>query len=158
MKYLIRSVKFFFHFIVLMVFIILALMLIGAVEGNINDIFEDGYNSLWKIAVFFALIAAVYPKVAFITRKIDVEADWDQVKSSVTKNLEQRRYAVESDEGDKVTFRLTRLADRISKKGEDMITLSRTAEGYMLEGLRATVISCVFNIEDQFFRMPEDEE
>ncbi len=158
MKYLIRSVKYFIHFTLLMVFIILALVFIGAVEGNISEIFEDGYNSLWKIAGFFVLIAAVYPKVAFITRRIDVEADWSQVRSSVTNYLEQRRYIIETDEGDKVTFRLSRLTDRISKKGEDRITLGRTAEGYMLEGLRTVVIVCASTVETELFQMPDGEE
>ena len=66
MKYLIRSVKYFFYFAFLTTVIILALVLIGAVEGDINSIFEGGYSALWKIAVFFVLVAAVYPKVGFI--------------------------------------------------------------------------------------------
>ena len=66
MKYFIRSVKYFFYFAFLTTAIILALVLIGAVEGDINAIFEDGYNTLWKIAIFFAVVAALYPKFGFI--------------------------------------------------------------------------------------------
>ena len=43
MKYFIRSVKYFFYFAILTTLIILALVLIGAVEGSIDSIFEDGY-------------------------------------------------------------------------------------------------------------------
>ena len=55
MKYLIRSVKYFFYFAALTTVIVLVLVFIGAVEGGIDNIFQDGYNSLWKIAIFFAI-------------------------------------------------------------------------------------------------------
>ena len=42
MKYLTRAVKYFFYFAFLTTAIILALILIGAVEGNIATIFEGG--------------------------------------------------------------------------------------------------------------------
>ena len=70
MKYLIRSIKYFFYFSAVTAIIIFMLVFIGAVEGDISQIFDGGYSALWKIAIFFALVAAVYPKVGFITRKI----------------------------------------------------------------------------------------
>ena len=75
MKYFIRSVKYFFYFAFLTTAIVLVLVLIGAVEGDINSIFEGGYSALWKIAIFFALVAAGYPKVGFIRREIHVGKD-----------------------------------------------------------------------------------
>ena len=58
MKYLVRAVKYFFYFAFLSTVIILALVLIGAVEGDINSIFEGGYSALWKIALFYLAVAA----------------------------------------------------------------------------------------------------
>ncbi len=140
MKYFIRSVKYFFHFVILMTAIILILILIGAVEGDIGEIFEGGYSALWKIAVFFAVIAAVYPKFAFFTRRIDTEADWDTVRNAATAYFRERRFAVEKSESDKITFRRIGIGARIAKKGEDRITLTRTSEGYMMEGLRKDIL------------------
>ncbi len=140
MKYLIRSVKYFFHFVLLMVLIILALVLIGAVEGNINEIFEDGYKSLWKIAAFFVLIAAVYPKFAFISRRLDVDADWNTVRNEAVSYFSERGLKVEAESADQVTFRRVGMGQRIAKMGEDRITLSRTEEGYVLDGLRKDII------------------
>ncbi len=139
MKYFIRSVKYFFHFVILMTVIILVLILIGAVEGNINEIFEDGYNSLWKIAVFFALIAAIYPKFAFINRKLDVDTDWETLKNAAVSYFRERRFTVETEEDGRITFRRIGLGAKIAKKGEDRITLIKTEEGYFLEGLRKEV-------------------
>ena len=47
MRYFIRSVKYFLYFSLLTTVIILALVLLGAVEGDINTIFEGGYSALW---------------------------------------------------------------------------------------------------------------
>ncbi len=147
MKYFIRSVKYFFHFAILTAVIITILILIGAVEGNINEIFEDGWNSLWKIGVFFALIAAVYPKFAFISRKLDTDADWDTVRSEAVNYFKERRFTIENEETDRISFRRTRLADRIAKKGEDRITLTRTADGCYLDGLRKEVFIFTTGLE-----------
>ncbi len=140
MKYFIRSVKYFFYFAFLMTAIILALVLIGAVEGNINEIFEEGWGSLWKIAGFFVIIAAVYPKFAFIRRKLYIDTDWDTVRREAAGYFRERGLAVETEDADRLTFRRIGMAKRIAKMNEDRITLSRDAEGYHIEGLRKDII------------------
>ncbi len=150
MRYFIRSVKYFFHFVLLMTVIILALVFIGAVEGNINEIFEDGYNALWKIAILFAVIAAVYPKFGFISRRLNIEADWDTVRNGAVNYFRERKYAVETEEPGKITFRRIGLGARIAKKGEDRITLTKTAEGYYLEGLQKDIILFATALEGLF--------
>ncbi len=139
-----------------MAVIILALVLIGAVEGGVNDIFEDGYYSLLKIAGLFALIAAAYPKVAYVSRMVLVEDDWNTVKSSVTAYLENHGYAVETDEGHKITYRLTSTKERISQMWEDRITLSHDDDCCFLEGPRKAVWTCVKAVEDELNPLPEE--
>lgn len=139
MKYLVRSVKYFFYFAFLTTAIVYALVLIGAVEGNINTIFEGGYNALWKIAIFFALVAAVYPKVGFISRHIAVDRDWNEIRNEAVEYFREKRYVIESESEEKVTLRFKDMAGRISKMFEDRITLTRAAGGYELEGLRKDV-------------------
>ena len=75
MKYAIRSVKYFFYFSFWTTVIVLALVATGLASGDINELFEGGYNALWKIAIFFALVAAVYPKVQFISRRMYVNGE-----------------------------------------------------------------------------------
>ncbi len=139
MKYLIRSVKYFFYFAILTTVIILALILIGAVEGGIENIFDEGYGSIWKIAVFFAIVAAVYPRFGFVTRRIDTADDWDTVKRAARTYFCERPFKVESETEDAVTFRRRSPAGRLAKMCEDRITLARTDEGYTMEGLRKDV-------------------
>ena len=75
MKYLIRAIKYFFYFAIITSAIVAALVFIGAVENNIDAIFEGGYNALWKMAIFFAIVGAVYPKLGFISRKMYIQKD-----------------------------------------------------------------------------------
>ena len=147
MKYFIRSVKYFFYFAFLTTAIVLALVLIGAVEGDINSIFEGGYSALWKIAIFFALVAAGYPKVGFIRREIHVGKDWSEVRNDVISYMNDRRYVLESENGTTVTFRCKDIASRISKMYEDRLTLSKTADGWSLEGLRKDVFRLSMGLE-----------
>ena len=147
MKYLVRSVKYFFYFAFLTTAIILALVLIGAVEGDINSIFEGGYSALWKIAVFFALVAAIYPKVGFIKREIPVNLEWDEIRDEVVEYLRDRRYVPETEEAGRITFRCKDIASRLSKMYEDRLTLTRTPEGYELEGLRKDVLRLAAGLE-----------
>ncbi len=140
MKYFIRSVKYFFYFAILTTLIILALVFIGAVEGNIDGIFEDGYNSLWKIAVFFLLVAAVYPKFGFIRKRLDTDQEWNTVKEKAIAYFEEKPFRLESQTEDSVSFRRRDTISHITKMGEDRITLTKTDEGYYMDGLRKDVI------------------
>ena len=156
MKYLIRSVKYFFYFAFLTTAIILVLVLIGAVEGNIEGIFEDGYNSLWKIAAFFALVAAVYPKFGFVTRKLDTGTDWDTVRNTAKAYFKEKPYKIENETSDSVSFRRRDPIGRMTKMGEDRITLRKTDEGYVLEGLRKDVYLYAAGLEHTLPRPVEE--
>ena len=147
MKYFVRSVKYFIYFSLLCSFIVYALVLTGMASGDINEIFEGGYNAIWKIAVFFALVAAVYPKFGFITRKIDTDRSWDEVKSTAAEYLKAARYVVENESDDTITFRFSSMTGRLTKMFEDRITISRTGAGITMEGLRKEVFRMASALE-----------
>ena len=147
MKYIIRAVKYFFYFSLTCAVIVTALVLIGAVEGNIETIFEDGYNSLWKIAAFFIIVASVYPKFGFVRRQLAVDKPWEDIKEQVLGFMTERRYELESESPEKVTFRIKGLAGKISKMYEDRLTLTRTAEGWQIEGLRKDALRLAGSLE-----------
>lgn len=147
MKYFVRSVKYFIYFSLLCSFIVYALVLTGMASGDINEIFEGGYNAIWKIAVFFALVAAVYPKFGFITRKIETDRSWDEVKSTAVEYLKAARYVVENESDDTITFRFSSMTGRLTKMFEDRITISRTGAGITMEGLRKEVFRMASALE-----------
>ncbi|MBR5199378.1 MAG: hypothetical protein IKW20_06065 [Bacteroidales bacterium] len=147
MQYFIRAVKYFFYFAILTTLILLALVLIGAVEGNVETMFRDGYNAIWKMAIFFVLVAAVYPKFGFISRRLYIDGDWDTLRSTAITYMTERRYILVSESSDAVTFRCKDLTSRISKMYEDTVVLKKTEDGYVLEGLRKDVIRLAAGLE-----------
>ena len=143
MKYLVRAIKYFFYFAFLSTAIILALVLIGAVEGNINSIFEGGYSALWKIALFYLAVAAVYPKLGFIRREISFVSE-EVNREDMVEFFRERRYVLESETEDTMTFRYRDVAGRLSKMYEDRVTVTR------FEGLRKDVIRLATSFETRF--------
>jgi hypothetical protein len=147
MKYLTRAVKYFIYFSLMCAAIITALVLIGAVEGDINSIFQDGYGSIWKIAIFFALVASVYPKVGFITRTVNADKSWNEIREVVIGYMAERRYTLETESENTVTFRFDSATGRLSKMFEDRLTFCKTENGWSLEGLRKDVFRLSMGLE-----------
>ena len=150
MKYTIRAIKYFFYFAFFATAIILALVFIGIVEADINAIFEHGYDDLWKIALFFGVVAALYPNVAFINRQVTVDGERNTVKEDIKRFLEDRHYDLESEDAEGMTFRIHGLAGKLSKMYEDRITIRWNADGFMMEGLRKDILRLAAGLETSF--------
>ena len=147
MKYIIRAIKYFFYFAFFATAIILALVFIGIVEADINAIFEHGYNDLWKIAVFFGIVAAVYPNVAFINRQISTDGERNTIKEDIRSFMLERHYELESEDAEGMTFRIRGIAGRLLKMNEDRITIRWNADGFTLEGLRKDILRLAAGLE-----------
>lgn len=147
MKYLIRSVKYFFYFAFLTTLIILALVATGLAEGDINTMFRGGTSAIWKMAIFFILVAAVYPKVGFISRKIQAERNWDEIRGLVIGFMQERQYELESESKEAITFRRKGTLSRITRMYEDRITLTLQDDGFEMEGLRKDVFRISASLE-----------
>ena len=152
MKYITRAIKYFFYFAILSSAIIIALVLIGAVENDINAIFEDGYNSIWKIAIFFAAVSAIYPKLGFINRSVAVDREWTEIREEAIEFFKDRRYELESETPEKITFRIKGTAGKLSKMFEDRVTVTRVLGGYEFEGLRKDVLRLGTGFETTLLR------
>ena len=150
MKYIVRAIKYFFYFATLSTLLITALVLIGAVENNINAIFEEGYNSLWKIALFFAVVSAIYPMVGYANRHVYVNREWNEIREDAINFFNDRKYELESENQDKITFRIKGTAGRLSKMFEDRVTVTRVFDGYKFEGLRKDVLRLGAGFEHKF--------
>lgn len=150
MKYTIRAIKYFFRFAFLATAIILALVFIGIVEADINAIFEHGYDDLWKIAVFFGVVAAVYPNLAFINRQVAIDGERNTVKEDIKRFMLERHYDLESEDAEGMTFRIHGLAGKLSKMYEDRITIRWNSDGFTMEGLRKDILRLATGLETSF--------
>lgn len=158
MKYLIRAIKYFFYFALITSAIVATLVFIGAVENNIDAIFEGGYNALWKMAIFFVAVAAVYPSLAFIKRDITAKGGFDANKETIIAFMKDHRYEVESDTENALTFRVKGIVNKLSKMYEDRITFTPTLEGVQIEGLRKEIIRLAMGLESRLDKSQESTE
>lgn len=140
MKYLVRSVKYFFYFAFWTTVIVLALVATGLASGDINEIFEGGWNAIWKIAIFFAIVAAVYPKLGFITRDMEMDRELADIRDEVVKYMEARGYVLEGESADSLSFRYRRLAGRLTRMNEDRLIMTKSGSTWTMEGLRKDVM------------------
>ena len=149
MKYLVRSVKYFFYFALLTSLILFALVFLGMADSNIANNFEGGYSAFWKMALFYAAVAAIYPKLAFINRKLYIDPSVD-IKAETVRFFQDRRYVLESQTDDTLTFRVAGMGTRLVKMCEDRITITRTLDGYYMEGHRKDVLRLASSLEYKF--------
>ena len=156
MKHFIRSVKYFFYFAFWTTVIVVALVATGLASGDINELFEGGCNALWKMAIFFAVVGAVYPKLGFISRKLYISKDKDQIRDEAVTYMSERMYGFESETPDSITFRYRGTLGRITRMYEDRIVLTRTEGGYIMEGLRKDVMKLATGLEYRLNPRPEE--
>ena len=147
MKYLIRSIKYFFYFAFLTTIIICALVATGLADGDIDTMFRGGSSAIWKMTGFFAVIAAIYPKVGFITRSISTDRSWNETRNEVIGFMKERQYDLESEENGTVKFRQRGTVNRLRRMYEDRVTITVKADGLEMEGLRKDVFRLSANLE-----------
>lgn len=148
MRYFIRSVKYFFYFAILTSLILAALVITGMAEGDIETMFEGGYTAIGKMIGFFAVVAAVYPKVGFIKKHIIYDKGWKEAEAVIVSYMREHNFDPEATSGQTATFRHRSVAGRISRMLEDRITVSFNEDGsFEMEGLRKDVYRLATGIE-----------
>ena len=154
MKYTVRAIKYFFYFAFLTTAITLALVYTGMAQGDINSLFNGGYDALWKIALFFVAVSAIYPKLGFIDRRLYIDENIN-IMNDLEAFMRDRRYELENRTSDCMTFRVIGFGGRLVKMNEDRITFTRTAEGYRMEGLRKDVLRIASALEYKYTKQDE---
>lgn len=151
MRYFIRAVKYFIYFTLLFIVIMAILVLTGAAEGDISTMFKGGYSALWKIALIFAVISAIYPSVGFIRKEAMIPGSWEEDKDAIKAFLAGRGYTLESEDTGTMSFR-KKGAGRFTRMYEDRIVFTAKIGGVELEGMRKDVIRLAMGLESRFRR------
>lgn len=151
MRYFIRAVKYFIYFILLFVVIMAVLVLTGAAKGDISTMFRGGYSALWKIAVIFAVISAIYPSVGFIRKEAMIPGSWEEDKDIIKEFMGGRGYVLETEDTGTMSFRKTGMS-RFTRMYEDRVTLSAKIGGVEIEGMRKDVLRLAMGLESRFRR------
>lgn len=147
MKYLIRSIKYFFYLAFTLALIIFALVAFKVVEWDPENFFVNGYDSYWQIALMMALFAALYPKMGFATRKVTAAGEFSSLEGKIDAVMQEHGYELESRENASLHYRKKSRAARIPDMWEDGITISPCLGGMELEGLTRRLPKLVSAIE-----------
>jgi hypothetical protein len=148
MRYLIRAIKYFVQLMVVLTLIIAILMLAKVVDTDISQVFVNGYNSLWQIALIMASFAAVYPRFGYVKRQALVPGDDAEASAVLSRVMEAHGYEVEQRRDGALSYRKRSAGDRMMRLWEDRITVERCMTGYELEGIGRDVVRLVNALRD----------
>ena len=157
MRYIIRAVKYFIYIWVIVIIILTALVLMNLVSSDINVMFQHGWKSVGLIAVMFAAVSAFYPLFVYTKRLAAVLGELDADDKEVIEYMtgDVRKYKLESQDGEKMTFRSRSVLRRII--WDDRITIEKGLGGYYVEGVGREVAKIVPGLEYKF-RNPDKAE
>lgn len=127
--------------------ILLLLILFGAADWDFSTLFRDGKDSLWKIAVLFAAVAAVYPRIGFIGRSFTTLAGEKEIMDTVRAYMKQLGYVLEKESQGTLSFRQESFTSRLSRMYEDRITVTAEDGKVCVDGLRKDVVRICGGLE-----------
>lgn len=150
MKYLVRSVKYFFYLTIILVLVVFVLVQLKIVDADLSTMFVNGYDSYWQMALMLAVFSSLYPKWGFSTRKAYINGSFEELKDGIVEVMENHGYVLESNEGEDMTFRKRSGLSKALKIWEDRISFSREIAGYRLEGLTRDLPRLIAALENRF--------
>jgi len=156
MRYAIRAVKSFIYFTVFLTVIVFVLAKLGLVESDINLLFRDGVDSVWKILICFAAISAIYPRFKYCSRAIAAEGGMIQNSASIINFFESKGYVLAVNDEEKMVFRLKSVGGRLSRMFEDAITVTPDLLGFQIEGMSKDVLRMNYGLQGVFEKKGEE--
>jgi|GEM_PF-361121 len=159
-KYIIRALKYLVYFVILFAVIVVILYLIREDRSQtIITMFEP--NAWWKIAIFFILVAAVYPVLGYSKKVIQCTGGFRKNRDEIIRTLDLMDYLPSLTEKDNANpesmrFRCRNNRLRIARMGEDGVTITTRDDGdsIEIEGLRREVIAVTSILDNKL--NPED--
>ena len=152
MKYLLRSIKYFIYLAIMLAIFIAALLALGFIEGPIDNIFKNGADSIWQMALIVLAFAAVYPMLGYGKRNVRIYGEPEQVWPEIVEFMKGRGYILTEGDAQGAKFRLASNLGRVMRMGEDTITFTRNIGGYSLEGRTKEIVRLDTGLTQRFDR------
>ena len=150
MKYILRSIKYFVYLAIMLAIFIAALLALGFIEGPIDNIFKNGADSIWQMALIVAAFAAVYPMLGYGKRNVRIWGEPEQVWPEIVDFMNGRGYILAEGNAQNAKFSLASKLKRILRMGEDTISFTRTIGGYTLEGRTKEIVRLDTGLTQKF--------
>ena len=130
--------------------LVIAILIVAkVVDSDISQIFVNGYDSLWQIALLMAVFAAIYPKFGYASRQAIVPGSDEETMPVLERVMESYGYKREERTDGVLAFRKAHIPDRVMRLWEDRITVTRFVSGYELEGANKDVVRIVNALRDR---------
>lgn len=158
MKYAIRAIKYFIHISVVLTIIISILIALKIVDGGLGNIFRNGYDSLWQLAIMFAVLSCFYPLFGYAKTVAAIGGSLEERKQDIISFMQEKGYVLSKEEDGCLSFRMTNLTKRIIRDFEDTVTVRGTFGGFEFEGYRKDVVPLSLRLEDRFREKKQTED
>ncbi|MBR1871742.1 MAG: hypothetical protein IJ795_00855 [Bacteroidales bacterium] len=150
MKYIVRAIKYYIYYWLLLAVLLGILVLFKFVDSNPEAMFRHGYDSFWQIGLMFGVVALAYPFFGFKKYGIALPGEYKDLRPGILEVMEGRGYELETEDGENMTFRLRNKFNRLTRMLEDRVTLERDLHGFMIEGPNRDVVRLKNAIEYKF--------
>ncbi len=149
MRYIIRAVKYLVYFAIFFFIIVAIVMLTDKSGASFKDMFKP--DSLWEIAIIFAVVSLLYPLLGFKKSKIFLNSDTAKYRHAIDMVLENAGFILASEEGDILKFHYGKSIGRFTRMYEDTVTINLSENPITVEGLRKDTVR-IQNALDYAFR------
>ena len=151
MKYLVRSLKYFVYLIIVLTLVILILVKFHIVEGNLETMFRNGYDSLWQIALIALVFSALYPRLSYSKRMLAAPGDPAELKGGIIESMDNRGWKLSEEQPDG-TMKFVKRSPmaRALAMWEDTLTFTPELGGYSVEGLTKQSVRVISALEARF--------
>lgn len=159
MKYLLRSVKYFFSFVCVFALVIAILVLTteGATLDTVfspeNGMFKAG--SFPKIMIFFVAVAAIYPALSYVKKEAFITGTYSENEEAIKKVFSNYGYEMVSEDEESVTFRIKSGMTRFMRMYEDAIVITKGESPLILSGYRRDIFRLASGIQYACFKNEE---
>ena len=141
MRYLIRSLKYLVYFAVIFFLIVGIVYLFSSQKAaglSFVDLFKEG--SLPKIALFFVLVSAIYPKLSFYKKELYLNGDFTKYAEIIDDIMKKLDYVPEKQEAGCVTYIKNSTYARLTRMFEDRVTFETADTPVKVEGYRKDLL------------------
>lgn len=142
MKYFIRAFKYLIYFAIiffLMVGIIYLFSSQKAAGLSFVDLFKEG--SLPKIAIFFVIVAAIYPFLSFQKKELYLNGPFTKYAEMIDEVMKSLDYVLETKEEEGCVTYVKRSAyARLTRMYEDRVSFTTTDNPVIVEGYRKDLL------------------
>lgn len=159
MRYLIRALKYLVYFAVIFFVIVGIVFLFSSQKAaglSFAQLFQEG--SLPKIALLFAAVSALYPKLSFYKKELHLNGDFTKYAAVVDEVMKSLDYEPEKKEAGCVTYIKKSAYARLTRMYEDRITFETADSPVFVEGYRKDLLRILSMINYRVRQESRDQE